>query len=116
MEHLLQALSVAVEDAEQSLRDQYEKAVRGKNNKVYCTILSAAASLDKPEFSSGALLAELNKAFVPPMKPAALFSYLNRLVSSTNETVLTRKYKGVYRFSDPRMPSFVKMMSNNIVP
>jgi len=42
-------------------------------------------------------------------------SYLNRLVSSDDRAVLRRMKNGVYRFSDPRMPGYVKIV-NTMIP
>lgn len=65
------------------------------------------------------------------MKPSAIFAgmetealgnddfqsdlsyYLNQLISGGKENILQRVGKGIYRFSDPRMPSFVRMNEVN---
>ncbi len=103
------ALAAAVEDAEGTLRRVYNSAVRSYNTDMYRVILQAAAQLGRDEFSAGQLRTGIEKVTGDGITQQGLNNYLNRLISDDGSTVLVRKSKGIYKFSDPRMPSFIKI-------
>lgn len=117
-EHLATAVSHAVEDAEETLRRTYEDAVRSSGTDMYRTILRAAASVDKQEFTASELRRAVSALTKREVQQAELNNYLQRLVSgrvsARSTTILQRIAKGVYRFNDPRIPSFIKIANHQI--
>ena len=109
---LQSALSAAVEDAEGTLRRVYDTAARSYNTDMYRVILQAAAHLGRDEFSAGQLRSAIEKITSEAIAQQGLNNYLNRLISDDGSTILVRKSKGIYKFSDPRMPSFIKIAND----
>jgi Cdc6-like AAA superfamily ATPase len=105
------ALLRAVDEAEGSLRRSYENAVRSYNTDMYRTILCAAASLDRVEFSAGQLRTAIKGKAGKEVTQASLNNFLTRLLATGNTKILARKAKGVYKFTDPRMPSFIRIVN-----
>jgi len=110
---LLRALETAAGDAEGTLRRQYDDAVRSYTTEMYATILKAAALIGKEEFSAGALREKIRELTGSPISQGTLNNFLKELVNDTGTTVLVRKAKGIYSFSDPRMPSYVLIVSKH---
>ena len=45
-----------------------------------------------------------------------LNNYLQNIVSEGSNTILRRLAKGVYKFNDPRMPSYIKLANLTMIP
>lgn len=112
LSHLESAMARAVEEAEGSLQRSYEAATRSHSTDMYRSILSAAANLDRVEFSAGQLRESIRTLTGTEIAQASLNNFLTRLVSANQSTILQRKAKGIYKFADPRMPSFIRIASN----
>lgn len=112
--HLDQAVERAVEDAEETLRRAYEDAARSSGTDMYRRILCAAASIDKQEFSAGELRDAVAALIERPIRQTELNNYYQRLISETSTTILRRVSKGVYRFNDPRIPSFIRIANHQL--
>ncbi|MEV6448601.1 hypothetical protein [Amycolatopsis sp. NPDC051716] len=102
------AMSTAVEDAEGSLRTTYNASVRAQTE-VYRKVLTTAASLDDLEFTISQLRHKFPKDFDPT-------GPLRKLVSNDGSTILRRAAKGAYRFSDPRMRSYIRIIHLMVDP
>ena len=63
------------------------------------------------EFAAKDLLSKLLAKYNIEMTSGGLNNYLKKLASVEDITILRRIAKGVYRFNDPRMPSYVKIVS-----
>lgn len=111
-DHFATAVGHAVEDAEETLRRTYENAARSSGTDMYRTILCAAASVDKEEFTATELRGAVSSQTGREVQQAELNNYLQRLVSEGDTTILRRVAKGVYRFNDPRIPSFIKIANH----
>lgn len=107
------ALNVAVDDAESTLRRQYDNAIRSHSTAMYKKILCASSKINKDEFSAKELREALNKMTGEDHNQSALNNFLKKLVSNDETTILTRKSKGIYQFTDPRMPSFIKIANSS---
>lgn len=103
------ALSVAADDAEGTLQLQYDEASRSHQTDMYKNILTAAAECTLPEFTASELREELGELVGRDITQQRLNYYLRRLVSDTDSTVLRRMAIGIYRFNDPRMPSYIRI-------
>lgn len=109
-----EAMDQAVGDAEGTLRSQYERAVRSADTDMYRVTVLAAAEIDADEFTAGQLRKSIEVVCGTPIEQNALNNYLTKLVARDESSILKRLAKGVYRFTDPRMPSYVKI-ANGIV-
>lgn len=108
---LLSAMRLATDEAEESLSTVYSGATRSSANDKCRTILKAAVMLDKREFASKELKDEVYRLSGRKLDR----QYLNRLVSDDGHTILRRMQHGIYRFSDPRMPGYIKIV-NGMIP
>lgn len=114
LDHVQAALIAARDDAEGTLKIAYEGAVRSYGTDMYRHILEAAASLQSEEFSADELRAAIEVRTGAPISQNSLNNYFQRLVSADGQRILRRMAKGVYRFSDPRMASYVRIASGRI--
>ena len=105
MPHLKNALELAVQDAEGSLKRTYDDSTRSASD-MYRTILIAAASLAE-EFSAAQLRVAIERVSGDPISQGSLNNFFQRLVSRDGSTILRRTGQGHYRFEDPRMASYV---------
>lgn len=56
--------------------------------------------------------AKYESKFGEPLMRSALDSCFSRIASDDNSKILKRIYKGVYRFSDPRMASYIRIVQS----
>lgn len=111
MSCLNDALVLAVDESEGVLRRMYYNSVRSTlREEEYKRLLLAAAQCRIPEFNAKELRAKLSENLGGiEIKHKEITSYIAKLVSDDETTILRRTAKGVYQFADPRMPSFIKM-------
>ncbi|MFT2692236.1 AAA family ATPase [Clavibacter zhangzhiyongii] len=107
--HMKTALALAVKDAEGTLKRSYEDSTRSANTSMYRSIVRAAARISSEEFSASTLREQIEKVTGDSISQGSLNNYLQRLVTDEGTSIFTRSMKGVYRFSDPRMASYVRM-------
>lgn len=108
---LRDALALAVEDAEGTLKRIYGNSVRSASD-MYRHIVASAASLPGEEFSAASLRAAIESRTGSEISQGSLNNYFSqRLVSNDGSTIFRRVGQGHYRFEDPRMPSYVRMMN-----
>lgn len=105
------ALESAVVDAEGTLKRVYDDSTRSQTSPMYRHILAAAASLDAEEFSSTALRSAIENRTGEEISQYSLNNYFQRLMSRDRATVLRRVAQGIYRFEDPRMRSYVRIVN-----
>ena len=103
------ALALAVDDAEESLRARYGEAVRSYQTQTYRVIVEAAAELPRTEFYAKELRDSVTVELARTVTQGEMNNHFHRLVSDDGTRILTREAKGVYRFSDPRMKSYVRI-------
>jgi hypothetical protein len=113
-EHLEQAMKLSVADAEGGLKRMYDAAVRSYSTDMYRVILVAAASLSGPEFTAEELRASIADITGEPISQGSLNNYFGRLVSRDGTRIIRRAAKGIYHFSDPRMPSFIRIANQMV--
>ncbi|MCJ8503165.1 ATP-binding protein [Desulfatitalea alkaliphila] len=111
MPDLEEALKDAVKESEGALKRRFESTLRGtKNEAEYRCILLAAAHCSIPEFTLSALRSKLLDRFNINIPQRVVSRYMSNMIVYRGKGVFDRVSKGVYRFSDPRMPSFIKMI------
>lgn len=106
---LVNAIRLSVEDAESTLRRLYDDATRSYGTDMYRNILLAASRLGRNEFTAEHLRKKISEVTGEPIAQGTLNNFLRRLVSDDFTAILHRCAKGVYKFSDPRMPSFIRI-------
>jgi DNA polymerase III delta prime subunit len=111
---VIEAMDAARADAEGSLKESYDAACRSYNTDMYRIVLVAAASIDAQEFSAEELRKAISTVTGEYISQGALNNYFQRLVGPTPDTILRRMAKGVYRFADPRMPSYVRIANKMV--
>lgn len=103
-------LEESVKDSEGALKRMYESTLRILNTpQEYKLLLLAAAYCKVPEFRSGELRDELNSRFGVEVDSKALSRRLTNLTKGESTTILSKPARGCFQFTDPRMPSFLKM-------
>lgn len=97
---LPQATAIAADDAPESLRHSYSRSIGSHSDSA---VLTAAAALDVDEFTNAHLHASTD---TDPSEP------LRRLASTDGTTILRQTAGGLYRFSDPRMRSYIRISTH----
>jgi Cdc6-like AAA superfamily ATPase len=105
------AVILAAGDAEQTLRSSYADAVRSHSTDMYGTIVAAAADIDSVEFTAADLRDAVEARTGKPIGQGSLNNYFQRLVSDGEGSILRREAMGVYRFNDPRMKSYIRIVT-----
>lgn len=109
---LKSAFSLAVEEAEGTLKRTYDEVVRSHKTEGYVNTLLAAAQCEDLEFSTDDIRNNFSKIFKTQSAPKGLNKYLCRLVSDDDSKILRRISVGIYRFSDPRMSSYIRIANS----
>ena len=105
------ALEEAVKDSEGILKRMYESTIRVLNTPhEYKLLLLAAAYCKVPEFRSHELRNEIEIRFGIPIESKVLSRRLTKLTQGDTTTILSKPARGCFQFTDPRMPSFLKMV------
>lgn len=113
-ETLKVGLSEAVKDSEGALQRMFESTLRALNKpKEYKLLLLTAAYCKTPEFRSAELREKINKKFNVELDSQSLSRRLTLLTKGSNTTILYKPARGCFQFTDPRMPSFLKMALNS---
>lgn len=107
--HILEATNTATGDAEGSLRVKYDQFVRSANTDEFRRILVAAAAIEADEFSAEKLRGSYRALWSKKISQGWLNNYLQKIVSNDDSRILRRVAKGIYRFADPRMKSYVRL-------
>lgn len=108
------ALSEAVKDSEGALQRMFEATLRAltKPNE-YKLLLLTAAYCKTPEFRSSELREKLDSKFGIKIESKPLSRRLTLLTKGEKTTILYKPARGCFQFTDPRMPSFLKMALNS---
>lgn len=107
--HVELATRRAVEDAEGTLKRSYDNAARSYGTEEYRKVLIAAALCGTDEIVASELRLKYQQIWDVEISQNSLNNYFRRLVSDDSSSIIRRIAKGVYRFSDPRMPSYVRI-------
>ncbi len=106
--HVVDATNRAVDDAEGTLKSAYQNAIRSSSDE-YRKILLAAAQHTDEEITATGLREKYSVIWKENISQNALNNYFQRLVSNDESAILRRLAQGVYKFTDPRMPSFIRI-------
>jgi Cdc6-like AAA superfamily ATPase len=113
-EVLKNALNEAVKDSEGALQRMLESTLRALNTpQEYQFLLLTASYCNTPEFRSSELREKLKSKFGVDVDSKTLSRRLTKLTQGSGKTILYKPGRGCFQFSDPRMPSFLKMALNS---
>lgn len=111
------AMQKAAGDAEGSLKQAYDNAVRSSRKKdEFKNIVIAAALCGDDEFRAVELRTQYEKFTGKAIAQNELNNYFAKLIKRDDSCILKRLGTGVYRFTDPRMPSYVRIANNLAQP
>ena len=108
LSHIERSRGQAVSDADGTLRNAYQAAVVNDTNQRYHKLLQAAALYSNDVITAAQLKQSYKDRFGEDIN---ISSYMQRLVSEDGTLVFRRiaPDRAVYQFSDPRMPSYIRL-------
>ena len=110
MESLKKALEESVKESEGTLRSVLDSTLRVLTKpEEYRLLLLAASYCKTPEFRSSELRDKLSLMFGVEIDSRSLSRRLTTLTKGEEVTILSKPARGCFQFTDPRMPSFLKM-------
>lgn len=111
LEDVNTAVEKSISDCENSLRQSYEETIKSSSTMLaYRKVLYATALCYDEFIRSGDIRLIYNLIFDEEITQQRLNQYLSKLVSNSNDNILRRLTKGVYRFTDPRMSSYIRLV------
>jgi Holliday junction resolvasome, helicase subunit len=108
VENLDFAIEKAINDCESSLQLLYERSIQS-SIEHYKRILYAISLCNDEFIRNKDIKIQYEKKFGEPLSPSSLRRCVSKIVSNSNDKILKRIYKGVYRFPDPRMASYIRI-------
>lgn len=115
IEQVNNAIERSISDCENSLRQSYEETVKSSSTMVvYRKVLYATAVCYDEFIRSKDIKFVFNFIFNEDITQQRLNQYLSKLVSNSNDKILRRLTKGVYRFTDPRMSSYIRLVQSDM--
>jgi Cdc6-like AAA superfamily ATPase len=113
LKHLPDALIAAVEESEQSLRNAFHQATLSSVSKRFRLAIQAAATFGNDPFSANDLRKKMIALGDTAINQSMVNNLFKRLVGNDHNRLLHRIRVGTYTFSDPRMPSYVKIVTES---
>lgn len=111
---LRSALMEAVKDAENVLRDAHHECIKSFSKQGdYKILLFGASHCKGVEFSSRNVKDQIVEKLGVSLETSLISRKLNNIVSNKDHSILLKCGRGFYKFVDPRMPSYVKMLFDN---
>lgn len=110
-----EAIERSIIDCENSLRQSYEETVKSSSTMVVYRKVLYATALCYDEFIRSKDIRFIYKLiFEEEITQQRLNQYLSKLVSNSDDKILRRLTKGVYRFADPRMSSYIRLVQSDM--
>lgn len=115
IEDVNSAIEKSISDCENSLRLSYDEIVQSaKSLAIYRKILYATSFCSEEFIRSSDIRSIFSFLFEEEISQAKLNNYLSKIVSSSNDKLLRRLAKGVYRFNDPRMSAYIRLVQSDM--
>lgn len=109
------ALVQAVKNTEGQLKRCYDLAVTSSRTDMYPKILLSAAKFNNEQFSVKSWIEQIKNDHGMELTNGSLNNYTGKLIKPDRGEILQLVRRGVYKITDPRMPSYI-LMSQNVVP
>lgn len=109
------AIERSIIDCENSLKKSYEDAMQSSSTMIsYRKVLYATALCFYDLIRSSDIRDIYNLIFDEDINQQRLNQYMSRLVSNSEKKFLRRLAKGIYRFTDPRMSSYIRLVQSDM--
>lgn len=99
----------SLENAEGRLKRDYESAVRSYKTDVYKKILYSASKFKTNEFSVAQWINQISMDTGVRYNNQSMSNYTGRLTKADYGAIIKRLSRGVYKITDPRMPSYIRL-------
>jgi len=109
-----QALIVAVKNTEGQLKRCYDLAVTSSRTDMYPKILLSAAKFNNEQFSVKSWIEQIFDDHGLTLTYGSMNNYTGKLIKAERGEILQLVRRGVYKITDPRMPSYILMCHNAI--
>ncbi len=112
--HFIGAIDNAVKDAEGTLKRLYDNATQNASEtkkRNIQLILKSCSICNHDDFTISDIATKL-KDYGNELSNKTVSDYIRQFTSENGDSILRRIKKGVYRFNDPRMVSYIKMKEN----
>lgn len=109
---LARALEKAVINTEGQLKRAYDDAVTSSRTSVYPSILYAAAKFADNRFTIQDWIAQIKEDTGKQYNNNGMSNYIGRFTREDKGQILTKAARGVYKITDPRMPSYIRMINS----
>ncbi|HEZ7966282.1 TPA: hypothetical protein HNI58_25885 [Escherichia coli] len=110
-----QALIVAVKNTEGQLKRCYDLAVTSSRTDMYPKILLSAAKFKNEQFSVKNWIEQIAEDHGLELTYGSMNNYTGKLIKAERGEILQLVRRGVYKITDPRMPSYI-LMCHNAIP
>lgn len=110
---LPEALKRAVVNTEGQLKRDYDDAVTSSRTDVYPSILYAAAKFKDNKFTIQEWITQIRDDTGVLLSNYHMSNYIGRFTRADKGAIITKAARGVYKISDPRMPSYIRMVNSN---
>lgn len=110
-----QALTVAVKNTEGQLKRCYDLAVTSSRTDMYQKILFSAAKFNNEQFSVKSWIEQINEDHGLLLTNGSMNNYTGKLIKAERGEILQLVRRGVYKITDPRMPSYILMCNNAVI-
>jgi len=110
----IDAVDNAVKDAEGTLKRLYDNVTQNASEtkkRNIQLILKACSVCNHDDFTINDIANKL-KVYGHELSNKTVSGYIRQFTSENGDSILRRIKKGVYRFNDPRMVSYIKMKEN----
>ncbi|HIE1061647.1 TPA: ATP-binding protein [Serratia marcescens] len=106
------ALKKAVVNTEGQLKRAYDLAVTSSRTDVYPSILYSASKFDENKFTIQEWIGQIKDDTGKVLSNYHMSNYIGRFTRIDKGGVITKAARGVYKITDPRMPSYIKMINS----
>ncbi len=109
IDDLKTSLDRAAKNSESTMMAAYQKAVSGAHMNERALVLKIAANIDN-DFSAQKIKDKIEEEMQVIIDKARISTMLRALSKVNDSPMFLKVSKGLYRFSDPRMASYIKMI------
>ncbi|KHT33672.1 nSTAND1 domain-containing NTPase [Pectobacterium carotovorum] len=111
-EILTRAIDKAVINTEGQLKRAYDNAVTSSRTSVYPSILYAAAKFADNKFTIQEWITQIKDDTGNQYNNNGMSNYIGRFTREDKGKIITKAARGVYKITDPRMPSYIRMINS----
>lgn len=101
------AIISAVKNTEGQLKRSYEKAVTSSRTDMYPKIIYSAAKFNNEQFTIKSWIEQIKQDHGLELTSGSINNFTGKLTKEERGSVLTLVRRGVYKITDPRMPSYI---------